>query len=162
MKKLKVDIDDITLAMESTGEFEENVCYLDTETGRVFSILGSVMDDVEEGNEESIKDYPEWMKEEVIDAEAVLSDEKRRFVEIPKISSHEAYEFMEEFVSNIKDERIRDRLFRAIQGKGAFRRFKDTISEWPDLEKRWYEYKDESIKKEVLDWLETIGIEPEG
>lgn len=155
-------MDDIALAMQLSDEFEESIRCLDTETGEVVSIFRSVMDDVEEGNEEAISDYPEWMKEMAEDAEALLNDEKRRFVEIPKISSHEAYEFMERFIWDIKDERVRNKLLGAIKGKGAFRRFKDTISEWPDLEKRWYEYEDESIKKEVLDWLESIEIELEG
>ena len=135
--------------------------YLDTETGKVINIFGSVFDDIEEGNEEAIKDYPEWMKEMVEDAEAVLNDERRRFVEIPKIPSYESYEIMERFISGIEDQRIRNRLFGAIKGKGAFRRFKDTFSEWPELEKEWYEYKEEAVRKEVLDWLESIGIEPE-
>jgi hypothetical protein len=162
MKKLKVDIDDIALAMQFSDEIEESTQFLDTETGEVVNIFRSVMDDIEEGNAEAIGDYPEWMKEMADDAEAMLNDEKGRFVEIPKISSHEAYEFMENFLWGIKDEKIKDRLLRAIQGRGAFRRFKDTISEWPDLEKRWYEYEEEAIRKEVLDWLESIGIEPEG
>lgn len=161
MKKLKVDIDDIALAMESSNEIEETIQCLDTETGNVVSVFRSVMDDVEEGNDEAISDYPEWMKEMAEDAEALLNDEKRRFVEIPKISSPEAYEVMESFIWDISDEEVRNRLLGASKGKGAFRRFKDTISEWPDLEKRWYEYKDKSIKKEVLDWLESIGIDPE-
>ncbi len=161
MKKLKVDIDDIALAMEISDEIEESIQFLDTETGEVINILRSVMDDVEEGDEETINDYPEWMKEMVGDAEAVLADNMERFREIPKITSYESYGFMERFILNIKDEGIRNKLSGAIKGKGAFRRFKDTISEWPEIEKRWYEYKDESIKKEVLDWLESIGIEPE-
>ena len=32
---------------------------------------------------------------------------------------------------------IADRLDRAIGGRGAFRRFKDTLSAWPDLMTRW-------------------------
>ena len=162
MKKLKVDIDDIALAMESSNEFDESILRLDTETGKLVNVLRSVMDDVEEENEEAINDYSEWMKDMAEEAEAVLNDDKERFVEIPKISSDETYEFMERFIWDIKDGRVRNKLLRAINGKGAFRRFKDTISEWPDLEKQWYEYEDDSIKKEILDWLESIGIEPEG
>jgi len=161
MKKLKVDIDDVALAMETSNELEETVCCLDTETGRVFSISRSVMDDVEEEDDEAINDYPEWMKEMAEDAEALLNDDKERFVEIPKITSHESYGVMERFVLDIKDQGIRERLYFAIKGKGAFRRFKDAIAEWPEIEKRWYTYRDEAIRREVLDWLESIEIEPE-
>ncbi len=161
MKKLKIDIDDIALAMEATDEFEESIWCLDTETREVINILRSVMVDIEEGNDEAIDDYPDWMKEMAEQARALLDDDRGRFVEIPKVLSHEAYGFMESFIDNIKDERIRLKLFKAIQGKGAFGRFKNTVSEWPELEKQWYVYRDNRIQREILDWLESIGIEPE-
>ena len=161
MKKLKVDIDDVALAMELSNELEESISCLDKETGKVINISRSVMNDVEEGNEEAINDYPEWMKEEAKNAEAILNDDKERFVEIPKITSYEQYGYMERYILTIKDEKIRNYLIWAIKGKGAFRRFKDTIAEWPEIEKRWYAYRDETIRREVLDWLESIGIEPE-
>lgn len=161
MKKLKVDIEDIALAMETSNELEECIWCLDTETGKVINVLRSVMDDVEEEDEDAINHYSEWMKDMTKDAEAVLNDDEGRFAEIPKISSHEAYSYMERYIFSIKDEEIRNKLLGAIKGKGAFRRFKDTISEWPELEKRWFEYKDETMRREILDWLESIGIEHE-
>jgi hypothetical protein len=42
-------------------------------------------------------------------------------------------------------------LYIAIQGRGAFRRFKDEISEL-GIEKQWYEYKDKKIKDLVIEW----------
>jgi len=161
MKRLKVDIDDIAFVMESKDVIEESLTCLDTDTGEVINILASVMEDMEAGNEEAINDYPEWMKEMVEVAEAVLSDNIGRFQEIPKIPSHESYRIMERFISSIADERIRNRLLGAIRGKGSFRRFKDTVREWPEIEKRWHSFKDKAMRKEVLDWLESIGIKPE-
>lgn len=161
MKRLKVDIDDIALAMETSNEIEESIWCLDTDTGEVLNIFEYVLRDIEEGDEEAIRRYPAWMKDMVKDAEALLNDGRGRFVEIPKIQSYEAYGFMESFIETIQNEKIRNRLFRAIQGRGAFRRFKDTISEWPEIEKQWFAYRDEAIRKEVIDWLESIGIEPE-
>jgi hypothetical protein len=161
MKKLKVDIEDIALAMESSEGLEESVWYLDTDTGEVIHIDSSVMEDIEDEDDEAIDDYPEWMKEMAEVANVVLADNRGRFKKIPEITSHESYRSMERFILDIKDESIRNRLFGAIKGKGAFRRFKDTISEWPEIEKQWYEYRDGAVRREVLDWLESIGIEPE-
>jgi hypothetical protein len=161
MKKLKVDIDDIAIAMESSEGFEESVWYLDTDTGEVIHIDSSVMEDIEDEDDEAIDDYPEWMKEMAEVANVVLADNRGRFKEIPEITSRESYRIMERFILDIEDERIRNRLYGAIKGRGAFRRFKDRISEWPEIEKQWYEYRDEAVRREVLDWLESIGIEPE-
>lgn len=36
-----------------------------------------------------------------------------------------------------------DRLEIAIDGRGAFRRFKDVIARWPDEQDRWYAFSDE-------------------
>lgn len=161
MKKLKVDIDEIALAMEAGDPIEETVWYLDTETGEVINVFEYVIRDLKEGNEEAIEDYPDWMEDMVEQAKALMDDDKGRFVDIPKISSDEAYRVMEDFILSIEDKNIRNKLSAAIRGRGAFRRFKDTISEWPDLEKDWYKFKDESVRREVLDWFESIGIEPD-
>jgi len=60
MKKPKVDISDIALAMEtSNNEIEESIWCLDTETEEVINIFKHVMDDIEEGDEEEINNYPE-------------------------------------------------------------------------------------------------------
>jgi len=160
MKKLKVDLDDIAMTMEFSSSLIESFQYFDTETGRVFTIDDSVMNDVEEENYEKTEDYPEWMKEMAKDAEAVLDDDRERFKEIPRIESHESYKIMESFIATVKDKRIQNILSSAIQGRGAFRRFKDTIAEWPDLQKQWFSYKDNTARQEVIDWLESIGIEP--
>jgi len=160
MKKLKVDIDDIAVAMEFSSTLEESFRYLDTETGKVIYVDSTVMDDVEEGNEGEIEDYPDWMKEMAEDTKLVLDDDKERFREITEITSYEAYKVMEDFIYTIKDRKIQNILSRAIQGRGSFRRFKDTIAEWPALEKQWFSYKDNAVKQEVIDWLESIGIEP--
>lgn len=41
----------------------------------------------------------------------------------------------------------------------AFRRFKHKISKYPDLESRWYEFKDIKDKEEAIEWLNSLGIE---
>ena len=50
-----------------------------------------------------------------------------RFVE--PIPSFEAYEDMRDFVARVPDRRAADGLGRTIEGRGAFRRFKDTLYE---------------------------------
>ena len=43
---------------------------------------------------------------------------------------------------------------RAIQGKGAFRRFKDELhEEYPDLLPAWYEFRDTRAKRRAVEWL---------
>jgi Uncharacterised protein family (UPF0158) len=57
-----------------------------------------------------------------------------------------------------------DRLGIAIDGRGAFRRFKDTISRWPDEQERWYRFSDERRRGRARQWLSFAGyrVAPKG
>jgi hypothetical protein len=66
---------------------------------------------------------------------------------------------MEDFIRTVDDAAIRARLSRAIEGRGAFRRFKDVCAEHELLEK-WHAYEHERQLEEARGWLESIGIEP--
>ncbi len=48
--------------METSNEIEESIWCLDTDTGEVVNVFEYVINDIEEGNEESIRDYSDWMK----------------------------------------------------------------------------------------------------
>lgn len=59
--------------------------------------------------------------------------EARGLLWIEPIPSSEAYQDLEDFVARVRDPRPRGLLERAIAGRGAFRRFKDTLFEFPEL-----------------------------
>jgi hypothetical protein len=157
MKKLKVDVEDIALIMENQDRFGSQY-YLDTETGESILIPEELMDALEEG--ESCEDLPAWEIELLPQAKAIF-EESERYEEIPTRPSHEAYDVMVEFASDVKDGRVESRLESAFHGKGAFRRFKDTLREYPEIEKDWFKFKAEKDREMVKDWLVTIGIEME-
>jgi uncharacterized protein UPF0158 len=61
---------------------------------------------------------------------------------------------MADFAEDISDDRARRRLGRAIQGKGAFRRFKDELhQEYPDLLPAWYRFSDTRARRRAVEWL---------
>jgi hypothetical protein len=68
--------------------------------------------------------------------------------------SRESYSDMEEFVRRVADTRARDLLTRAISGRGAFRRFKDTLFELPELRESWFRFHDVRCERRAIDWLE--------
>lgn len=158
MKKLKVNLDDIALIMEMSDDFG-SIKLFDIETGEIIDIPDEVMSAVESGDEDEIDDLPEWEKDLIETAESVLSDDTGRYVDIPRKPSYESYNLIVEFASSVKDRGLREKLDIALDGKGAFRRFKNVLSGYPE-EKRWYAFKDERLRQEVIDWLNSIGIEP--
>jgi Uncharacterised protein family (UPF0158) len=61
---------------------------------------------------------------------------------------------MADFADGITDERAGRRLARAIQGKGAFRRFKDELhEEHPELLPAWYAFRDTRARRRAVRWL---------
>ena len=99
-----------------------------------------------------------------------LSDEDERLLEeiegsndyvgIERIPTHEAYQWMVDFVEEKiapADEHAAELLSVALQGKGAFRRFKDTLyrvdEQWLQA---WYQWKDERLKAAVEEWIKSV------
>ena len=48
----------------------------------------------------------------------------------------------------------------AINGKGAFRRFKDILLTLPDERRRWFEFRDRRMRVRVTEWIKENGITP--
>ena len=67
---------------------------------------------------------------------------------------------MERLIGTIEDACLRERLWNAIQGLGAFRRFKDLLARHPQVREDWFDFKAARLQKRVADWLETHDIEP--
>jgi Uncharacterised protein family (UPF0158) len=66
---------------------------------------------------------------------------------------------MADFAEGITDERAGRRLLRAIQGKGAFRRFKNELhEEYPDLLPAWYAFRDARAQRRAVQWLADSSL----
>jgi len=83
-----------------------------------------------------------------------------RYEPIPKAESSKGYEDMEDFIATVEDEHLTDLLEVAIDGKGAFRRFKDILARYSEEQERWFRFKDERMQERALEWLDDIGISP--
>ena len=54
------------------------------------------------------------------------------YLRIDPVSSREQYRWMERFIPMVEDADLREKLTQAIDGKGAFRRFKDVLMSYGD------------------------------
>ena len=61
-------------------DFEETRTFVDLENGCVVMVQRSVLSDMEDGDEEALSDVPEWQKDEVEIARAIVADSGQRFV----------------------------------------------------------------------------------
>ncbi len=140
-KLLKVDLGELAEAMNYGGYDTEY--YLDMETGDIIPVCDAYED-----------------MEEFAEAFKAIEDESERYVYIDKVESWDAYRDMEEFISTVKDEQLRKLLLVAIDGKGAFSRFKNVIWEYPEENDRWFALKNEKEQQRALEFLDAIGVEP--
>lgn len=85
-------------------------------------------------------------------------DDPERLIWIEPGFSSESYADMEDFVGLVADPRARDLLARAIAGRGAFRRFKDTLYEFDDLRQVWFAFRDARGERRALAWLRAQGL----
>jgi Uncharacterised protein family (UPF0158) len=81
------------------------------------------------------------------------------YTSIDPASSREQYRWMERFVTSVEDETLRERLIIAIDGKGAFRRFKDVLLHYPGERERWFSYRADLLHAFINEWLVENSIE---
>ena len=81
-----------------------------------------------------------------------------RYLRIDPVSSREQYRWMERFIATVEDEELRRRLNIAIDGKGAFRRFKDALVSHQVDRERWFAFRSERLRSCMESWLTAHGI----
>jgi len=120
---------------------------------------------------EDHSDYTEWwLDPETGEAEAWPSDlsaiddveeahpAERNWIRVEPLPSNESYQDLVEFTERVRDPRSRELLERAIAGRGAFRRFKDTLFEFPELREAWFRFHDARLERRALRWLADEGL----
>lgn len=68
------------------------------------------------------------------------------------------YQIIVDFIETIDNLEIKSNLQRLIQGKGAFRRFKDYCFE-SNIIQDWYKYKEEKYKEIAIEWCKQNELD---
>ena len=116
--------------------------------------------DIEEMEIVSLPEYPfagEYDEEDQELSDLIEEQWNVRFFGLPsKFDIHE-YSIMEEFIESLPEGRMQDTLENSIRGRGAFRRFKDSIIRY-GIEQRWYDYQEEAYLRLAREWCEDHGF----
>jgi hypothetical protein len=95
-----------------------------------------------------------WTADCGIDDQTPVDLEDLDLVGIDPLPSYVWYQDMADFAEGISDERAGRSLARALQGKGAFRRFKDRLhTDHPHLLPAWYAFRDARAQRRAVEWL---------
>ncbi len=122
--------------------FENNApevhSYLHVETGEVLRVVDGIAD-------------PEMHARIASDA---------NYLRVDPVSSREQYRWMERFIPMVDDPELKDRLGKAIDGKGAFRRFKDVLMAFGPERERWFAFRSERLRVFMEAWLSAHAMHP--
>ncbi len=172
-RRLKIDMGELAAAFNQWGM--ELSRFLDLETGEILLIQGEEMrfleglyeeydEALQAGQDmsemiEALEGVPDWQKEVLRDADRVEAGFGKRYICVPEADSSEGYGDMQAFIWTVQNPRLQNQLERAISGRGAFRRFKDVLLDYPAERERWFAFQEARLRERVLDWLDAEGIE---
>jgi hypothetical protein len=80
------------------------------------------------------------------------------YLRIDPVSSREQYRWMERFIPMVDEPELRGKLAQAIDGKGAFRRFKDVLMSYAADRERWFAFRSERLRTFMEAWLNAHAI----
>lgn len=125
----QVDLEELAFALEDHSPMFEALWMFDPRTGQTqyYSRDAGDFDDADD------------LDENLIPVEA--------------LPSAEGYQDMVDFIDLVPQRRPADLLARAIEGRGAFRRFKDTLLDYPELEGQWFAFGHARMRRHVVEWL---------
>jgi hypothetical protein len=128
----KFDLDEIAMALSDQNLYDEHRYLINPETGEIVF----------------------WTRESVIDGETPVDLDDVDLVAIRPLPSYVWYQDMADFTDLVSDEQAVRRLARAIDGRGAFRRFKIELNEeYPHLLPAWYAFRDNRAACRAVEWL---------
>jgi hypothetical protein len=82
------------------------------------------------------------------------------YMRVDPVSSREQYRWMERFIQMLEEGTLRDQLTAAIDGKGAFRRFKDVLMTHGPERERWFAFRSERLRVFMEAWLGAHALSP--
>ena len=120
--------------------------------------------DIEKMEVVSLPEFPfmgAYAEEDKELADRIEEGWRTRFFGLPSRFDIHEYSIMERFIWSLPEGRTQDSLERAIRGKGAFRRFKDTVRRF-GMEQQWYDFQEAKYREIAVEWCESHGFEYSG
>jgi hypothetical protein len=129
----RIDLEQLATALQDQGQsFYEHVWFVDRETGELRF----------------------WTEDGGVDGEHPIDLDEVDGVIVEPIPSYVWYRDMVDFAEGISDERAGRRLGRALDGRGAFRRFRNELyEEYPELVSVWNAFRDTRALQRAVEWL---------
>lgn len=149
---MKINLDNLAEEIDALPEMGQ--VYLNKKTGEIVYMQDEYFSMAEE--DEPVDDLNDWERDSVRDAKNI--HETNDYISLPDKHSIDEWDMMRRFCNTVEDERKREKLLYLIQGKGAFRLFKEAIIDF-GIRDEWHLFKHESIKEFAKDWCDENGLD---
>lgn len=126
--------------------------------GYVNRITGDIVlitEDDKYALKKDLSDLPLWQQEAVRQVKGAL--ESPDYVAMPSSYDIDDWAIMESFSENVAHAATRERLLDSIHGRGAFRRFRSTVTHLNLLD-QWYAFRDATYREFAIEWLKENDI----
>ena len=135
---MKVDLETITDAIEMASDSTNGFLNLDT--------METVW----------LSDYFDSEEDEELAME--IDNHPNRYLCLPSQYDIHEYSIMEDFIDSLADTAIQNKLYHAIRGKGAFRRFKDEIC-YLGIREKWFTFQHDAYVEIAKKWCRDNCLE---
>ena len=137
-EKMTIKLEQVIEAIEMSDDFFTS--FWDTKTGETVYLADPLL------NGET---------DEVLAAE--IETDPKRFLRFPTRYEIHGYRIMEDFIEQLSPGKVQSDLSYSIRGKGAFRRFKESIR-YHGLEQQWYHYLEKAYRDIAVRWCTEEGL----
>ena len=134
---LPIDLEELSRELEGADDEESGL--LDLTTGEV--VPGFMTDPMMVGEDASVD----------------VDEDPDRWLALDRLGSGEGWQDMADFAARVSLAGVREQLERAIEGRGAFRRFRDLVHR-EGLVEDWRAFSDERAMGRAREWLAGNGV----
>lgn len=122
-------------------------CFYHIKTGEVFSLP----EDIEEMRDIT-GDVEHWeeMREQV-------EKHPEDFIEITAPGSRTSFQFMENFIESLPENKVSNSLFLAISKKHPFQHFTQCLLDYPEIRQKWFAFKTQCY----IEYIQPFFSQPE-
>ncbi len=84
---------------------------------------------------------------------------RRRFLPVPRLSTQENLQMMEDFIGTLENDALRNELSEVLRESPSLTRFIEILNKYPDKLERWPGFRRDQVMERLEDWLYETGID---
>jgi len=157
MKALTVDFDLISQSMRDLSR-ENDDFFMNRYTGKVITLSRELLKSLSEECERGKETVPDWDAKLIPIAREIVIKGSTDYVRIPEAFGSPEHKWMTEFAKDMRGDKLKQKLLQALRGRGACKRFKDILKEYPDDMRRWTMFIVRCWQEKIQAWLESLSI----